>query len=65
MYDNIYLKTKIKSCYDKINANFHDKEIPKEGFHCVCLSLILMDSVFKDTLKALDDFRNMQQKCMK
>ena len=47
VYDNKYLKTKTKSCYDKINANFHDNEIPKEGSHCACLSVISMDSVFK------------------
>ena len=32
---------------NKINTNFHDNEIPKEYSHCVCLSVILIDSVFK------------------
>ena len=30
----------------KINTNFHDDEIPKEAFYCICLSVILNDSVF-------------------
>ena len=31
----------------KINANFHNNIMPKEGSHCVYLSVILIDSVFK------------------
>ena len=40
-----YLKTKIKANEGKINTYFHDKEIP--NVHCICLSLILIDSVYK------------------
>ena len=40
-----YLQTKIKSYEGKINTDFHGKGIPK-GFHCICLSVILIDSVF-------------------
>ena len=43
----IILETKIKSYGDKINTNFHENRIPKESSHCVCLSVILTDSVFK------------------
>ena len=45
------METKIKSNVDKINTNFHDKELPyknchdKEGSHCIYLSLILIDSI--------------------
>ena len=45
-----YLITKIKSYDDKINKNFHDNGIPKETSNCVCLSLILIDSVVKTIL---------------
>ena len=31
----------------EIRANFHDDKIPKEGSHCICLSVILIDSLFK------------------
>ena len=35
MYDTKYLKTKTKSHEGKINTNFHDNGIPKEGSHCI------------------------------
>ena len=31
VYNEKYLKAKIKSYNGKINTNFHDNEIPKEG----------------------------------
>ena len=42
-----YLKTRIKPYNGKININFHNNKIPKEGSHCICLSVILIDSVFR------------------
>ena len=48
MYNKKYLKTEIKSCHGKINTNFHDNGMSKEGSHCVCLSVRLIEnSVFK------------------
>ena len=41
-----YLKTKIKSYEGKVNTGFHDNGIPKKSSHCICSSLILIDSVF-------------------
>ena len=29
-----------------MNTNFHNKKIPKEGCQCICLSVILIDSVY-------------------
>ena len=29
-----------------MNTNFHNNIIPKECFHFICLSVILIDSVF-------------------
>lgn len=46
VYNEKYLKGKIKSYACKINTNFHDNGVPK-GFHCVCLSVALTYSVFK------------------
>ena len=43
-----YLKSKIKSYDSKINIIFHDSCVPKEGSHCICLSVILIDWVFED-----------------
>ena len=41
-----YLKGKTKSYNGKINTNFHDNKIPKEGSKFICLSVTLVDSVF-------------------
>ena len=37
----------MKSYKSKINTSFYDNEIRKEGSHCISLSAILIDSVFK------------------
>ena len=47
VYNGKYLKTKIKHYESKVCKNFDDDRIPKEGFHFICLSLILIDSVLK------------------
>ena len=47
VYNKKYLKTKKKSYEVKINTNFHNDKVPKEDSSCVCLSVILIDSVFK------------------
>ena len=47
VYNEKYLKAKIKSYDGKINTNFENKEILKEGTQCICLSVILNDYVFK------------------
>ena len=31
----------------KTGTKFHDNKIPKERSHCICLSVILIDSVFR------------------
>ena len=47
VYNEKYLKATIKSCNGKINTNFHNNKIPKEGSQLICLSVILIDSIFK------------------
>ena len=47
VHNENYLKAKIKSYNGKINTNFHNNIIPKEGSHCICLSVVLIDSVFR------------------
>ena len=53
-YNEKYLKAKIKSW--KINTNwknqqnFHNNKISKEGTQCICLSVILIDSVFREVI---------------
>ena len=47
IYNRKYLKAKIKSYNGKINTNFHNNEIPKEDSQRICLSVILINSVFR------------------
>ena len=42
-----HLKSKLKSYEDRINTNFRDSGMSKEGFHWICLSAILIDTAFK------------------
>ena len=51
VYIKKYLRTKIKSYKGKINTNFHNNKIPKEGSHYICLSVILLDSILKTDKK--------------
>ena len=37
VFSGKYLKTEQKSYDDKINTDFHVKEVPKEGSRCVCV----------------------------
>ena len=47
VYNEIYIKTIIISYNRKINTTFHNNKKPKEGSEYICLSLILLDSVYK------------------
>ena len=46
MFDDKYLKTKIKSYKNKTATKFYGKTL-KEGIKCVFLSVIVINSVFK------------------
>ena len=43
VYKQKYLKTKIKFYNGKMNTNFHNNEIPKEGSQYIYLLVILID----------------------
>ena len=45
VYNEKYLKTKLKS--GKISTNLHNDKIPKEGSQRICLTITLIDSVFR------------------
>ena len=47
VYNKKYLKAKIKFYNGKINTNFHDDKILKEGSQFICLSVVLIDFVFR------------------
>ena len=47
VYNDKCIRTKIKNYNNKIYANFHDFEIPKDNEYCTCSSLILLGFVIK------------------
>ena len=61
VYNGKYIKTKIKSYEEKINTNFYGDKVPKEGSQHICLSVILIGSVFRTEKKLLSKsvFRRM------
>ena len=46
-YNEKYLKIKIESCQGKIKKHFHSDKIQKQVSQCICLSVILIDSVYR------------------
>ena len=42
-----YIKTKIKTYRNKVNTNFQGQKVPKEDTSYKCISLIMLDSVFR------------------
>ena len=61
-----YIKTKIKIYAGSIITNFQSKKMPKEKTPCMCLSIIMLDSVIKAKKKyypqALLEECNMNKK---
>ena len=51
MYNDKYIKTKIKIYNDKVYTNFQHNKIPKDNEYCACLSVILLDSIFVNSNK--------------
>ena len=47
VFNEKYLKTEIKSYEGKINISFDDDKMLKENSHCICLSVVMIDFVFK------------------
>ena len=47
MCNEKYIKAKIKSYDGKVNSNFLINKISKKDCQCICLSVILIDSVFR------------------
>ena len=47
IYDQTYIKTKVREFDGKIKTNFLGNEIPKENMHYTCIACITIDSVMK------------------
>ena len=59
VYKQKILKAKIKSYIGKINKNFHNNKILKEGSQFICLAVILIDSVFRAAKNSSNIFRRL------
>ena len=51
VYNDKYIKTKIKIYNDKVYTNFQHNKIAKDNEYCACLSVILLDSTFVNSSK--------------
>ena len=51
IYDDKYIKTKVKTFNNTINTLFSGDEIPYERIHYVCISAICIDSVLRTDKK--------------
>ena len=47
IYDDKYIKNKVKTFSSMINTLFSGNEIPKERTHYICIATICIDSVLK------------------
>ena len=47
IYENKYLKTKVREFDGSIKTNFLDNNIPKENMYYTCIAFITIDSVLK------------------
>ena len=45
--DEKYIKTQIKTYVDSVITNFHNKQLPNENAPCMCLWIMMLDSVIK------------------
>ena len=47
VYDETYIKVKVREFDGKIKTNFLVNEVPKENMHYTCIACITIDSVIK------------------
>ena len=51
VYNDKYIKARIKIYNNKVYTNFQHNKIPKDNEYCACLSVILVDSIFVNSDK--------------
>ena len=56
IYENKYLKTKVREYDGGIKTNFLDNGIPKENMHYTCIACIAIDSVMRMDKKTIRRF---------
>ena len=47
VYDETYIKAKVREFDGKIKANFLGDGVPKENMHCICIVCVTIDSVMR------------------
>ena len=47
VYDETYIKAKVREFNGKIKANFLDDRVPKENLHYTCIACVTIDSVMR------------------
>ena len=62
MYNDKYIKTKIKIYNDKVYTDFQHNKIPKDNEYYTCLSVILLDSIFVNSNKEYYPQRSLECK---
>ena len=62
IYDDKYVKTKVKTASSMINTLFSGNKIPKEGNHYICIEVICIDSVLKVDKKNYPRIQNKKKK---
>ena len=67
IYDEKYIKTKVKTFNDIINTVFSDNKVPKESIHYICIAAIKIniDSVIKIDTKKLCKYKIKKKKMVK
>ena len=56
VYDQKYLKAKVREFDGVIKTNFLGNEVPKENMHYICIACITIDSVMKMEKKIIRKF---------
>ena len=51
VYNDKYIKIKVKIYNNRVDTNFQHNEIPKDNEYFACLSVILLDSIFVNSDK--------------
>ena len=56
VYDEKYLKTKVREYDGVIKTNFLGNDVPKENMHYTCIACITIDSVMRIDKKIIHKF---------
>ena len=51
MYNDKYIKTRVKIYNDRVYTNFQHNKIPKDNEYCARLSVILVGSIYVNSNK--------------